>query len=100
MTHKWQVNDTARRRGREVWPSVGVIKNAARVPCRRSLSANPVRANAKGMSVVETARTGVERCTAESGLLTQSRASSLARLPVGNDHRDSHKVSAHSSDVI
>lgn len=59
-----------------------------------------VRANAKGMSVVETARAGMERCMAESGLLTQSRASSLARLPVGNDRRDSHKVSAHSSDVI
>lgn len=60
------------------------------------------RANAKAMTVVETARAQAwEVYTVEKRrLLTQSGASSSARLPVGNDRRDSREVGAHSNDAI
>lgn len=77
-----------------------VIENAMRVPRRRSLSASLHEQMQKAWMQLKRHEPARKAYGRERRLLTQAEASSLARLPVGNDRRDSREPTVHSGLMI
>ncbi|KAK1127128.1 hypothetical protein K0M31_003676, partial [Melipona bicolor] len=107
-THRWHTDDrfrgrgigTKERGGCETRATNGVervIENAMRVPRRRSLSASLHEQMQKARMQLKRHEPARKAYGRERRLLTQTEASSLARLPVRNDRRDSRQLTERFS---